>query len=136
MSDLDTGQVWIPEVAHSMQGAEQIVQEDPRSQCFSYYSTQHIMSLHRHRQHGDQHAVNRHHITVSTSQQPHCSFRALFGRPVGHSDKNNAFFIPRAEAGDYNYDVGSGWIRKERLSNIWKGGCNASQQHSKQGRRT
>ena len=64
------------------------------------------MSLHQHRQHGDKHAINRHHVTVLTSHQPNPSFRAPFGRPAGHgpvhTDANNAFFIPRAKAGHYN----------------------------------
>ena len=35
-------------------------------------------------QYGDQHAVNRHHITVSTSHKSHHSFRSFFSRPAGH----------------------------------------------------
>ena len=133
MSEQNTGQVRIPEVTHLTQGAEQVVRiQVPglRSQCFSYDSTSHITSLQQHRQHGDQHAVNRHHVTASTSHQPNCSFRALFGRgQAGHgpvlTDENNAFFVPRAEAGDHNMysllqlsGIGSGGIRRERLSDI------------------
>ena len=42
MSELDTGQVWIPEVTHQTQGTQQIIRlqvPGPRSQYFSYYST-------------------------------------------------------------------------------------------------
>ena len=47
-SDLDTGQVRIPEVAHPMQRAQQVVSfqiAGARSQCFSYNSTRHLQSL-------------------------------------------------------------------------------------------
>ena len=42
MSELDTGQTKILEVAHQTQGAQQVVSlqiANLRSQCFSYYST-------------------------------------------------------------------------------------------------
>ena len=47
-SDLDTRQVRISEVVHQIQGAQQAVClqiTGPKSQCFSYYSTQHLQSL-------------------------------------------------------------------------------------------
>ena len=84
----------------------------------------------------DQHAVNRHHITASTSYQPHHSFRALFGQPAGHgpvhTDENNTFCILQAKAGDNMYSllqrsrVKSGGISRERLSDIYKQSCKAS----------
>ena len=46
-SDLDTGQATILD-AHQTQGAQQVVSlqiASLRSQCFSYYSTQHLQSL-------------------------------------------------------------------------------------------
>ena len=46
--------------------------------------TAHDISQASHRQHGDQHVVSRHHITASTSHQPHHRFRTLFSRPAGH----------------------------------------------------
>ena len=55
----------------------------------------------------------------------------------------HAVIIPFPKAGDYNtYNllqlpgVRSGGIRGERLSDIWKQGCQALKHHSKQGRRT
>ena len=44
-------------------------------------------------------AVNRHHITGSTSHEPHCSFRVLFSQPAGHgpvhTDEKHAVIIPQ-----------------------------------------
>ena len=122
-----------------MQGAEQVIRiqvPGMRSQCFSSFSTQHITSLHLHRQHRDQHVVNRHHVSASISHQPHHGFRVLFGLPAGqglvHTDENNAIFIPRAKVGDNTYSllqlsgIGSEEIRRQRLSDILKRGCQAS----------
>ena len=48
MSELNTGQVWIPEISHSVKEGEQVVRfqvPDLRSQCFSCFSTQHLKSF-------------------------------------------------------------------------------------------
>ena len=66
-------------VAHSMQGAEQVVRiqvTGPRSQCFSYYSTFHITCFRQQRQHADQHAFNRHYSLNKSPAPLHSSGRS------------------------------------------------------------
>ena len=100
MLDLDTGQARIPKVAHQMQGAPQVVSlqiASLRGQSLGYY---------KHRQYGDKHGVNRHHVTASTSDGPQPSFRGLSSRPAGHGpvhiDEIHAVIIPQAKAWDNN----------------------------------
>ena len=88
-----------------------------RSQYFCCFS------LHWHRQHGDQHAVNRHHITALTSHQPVASGHSSVDQQVMDQFIEMRTMLSSFQ-GDNTYSllqlsgIGSGGIRQDRLSDI------------------